>query len=80
MADKNFPVMASVHLHGGVGWNEWDSIPPFQIRLDAATSLETVARRARMIVDRKGVEKVDVEVLNDATGYYEKFSFEPTTF
>lgn len=73
--EKKFYVIVSVKLDNE--WNEWDVIPAFSITRLASTSLAAVARHACMIVDRKGEEHVIVEVLNDSTGYYEPFEFEP---
>lgn len=75
-----FHVIVSVKLDNE--WNEWVFVGGFSIAsLGPDDTYEKAARRARLIVDRKGEDKVEVQVLNNDTKLYDRiFFFDPITF
>ncbi|MFF7750416.1 hypothetical protein ACFZCP_14390 [Streptomyces sp. NPDC007971] len=76
-----FYVLVDVKLDPNNTWNEWLSMGGFSFQMHTGASAEDAARHARHIVDRKGVDKVRVSVLDPETKLYaDPIEFEPIKF
>ncbi|MET9119906.1 hypothetical protein [Streptomyces sp. NPDC004528] len=80
-ANTPFQVLVSVKLDPNNSWNEWTSVGGFSFQMHKDASAMDAARHARLIVDRKGEDKVRVEVLAPGESLYgEAIEFEPIKF
>lgn len=85
MAQKDiappFQVMVDVKLDPNNTWNEWLHVGGFSFQLHNDATVEDAARHARHIVDRKGMDKVRVSILDPETKLYrDPIEFEPIKF
>lgn len=72
-------VLVSIKLDNE--WNEWTFVGGFSFNAVKGDSAKDAARRARQIVDHKGQETVEVQVLNRETKLYDQeFTFTPIKF